>query len=296
MRELVPEFLMYLSTERRYPASTVTSYRNDINQFLDFVEKKGINDAAVIGKHDVIDYLFEMKIKYDPSSSARKLSAIKTFFKFLSLEKNIKHNPASELEAPRLNKKLPDVLSEAEMTGLLEGITTLTPEGLRDRAILEIMYATGMRISEVVNLKIHDYDTVAQYIRCMGKGSKERIIPVGKVAADWVDEYIDKTRRLILEKTETASGELFLNKKGKKFSRVWLWKIITRRVAEAGLRKEITPHTIRHSFATHLLTHGADLRSVQEMLGHSSISTTQIYTHIDRSRLREVHKKYHPRP
>ncbi len=296
MRELVPEFLMYLSTERRYPASTVTSYRNDINQFLDFVEKKGINDAAVIGKHDVIDYLFEMKIKYDPSSSARKLSAIKTFFKFLSLEKNIKHNPASELEAPRLNKKLPDVLSEAEMTGLLEGITTLTLEGLRDRAILEIMYATGMRISEVVNLKIHDYDTVAQYIRCMGKGSKERIIPVGKVAADWVDEYIDKTRRLILEKTETASGELFLNKKGKKFSRVWLWKIITRRVAEAGLRKEITPHTIRHSFATHLLTHGADLRSVQEMLGHSSISTTQIYTHIDRSRLREVHKKYHPRP
>ena len=207
MRELVPEFLMYLSTERRYPASTVTSYRNDINQFLDFVEKKGINDAAVIGKHDVIDYLFEMKIKYDPSSSARKLSAIKTFFKFLSLEKNIKHNPASELEAPRLNKKLPDVLSEAEMTGLLEGITTLTPEGLRDRAILEIMYATGMRISEVVNLKIHDYDTVAQYIRCMGKGSKERIIPVGKVAADWVDEYIDKTRRLILEKTETALAQ-----------------------------------------------------------------------------------------
>ncbi len=296
MRELVPEFLMYLSTERRYPGSTVNSYRNDINQFMDFIEKKGIADAAQIGKRDVIDYLYEMRTKYDPSSSARKLSAIKTFFKFLSLEKNIKHNPASELEAPRLNKKLPDVLSEAEISALLDGVNTLTPGGLRDRAILELMYATGMRISEVANLKIHDYDTVAQYIRCMGKGSKERIVPVGKIAADWVDEYIDKVRRGILDKTATSSGELFLNKKGKKFSRVWLWKIIVKRVAEAGLRKEITPHTLRHTFATHLLTHGADLRSVQEMLGHASISTTQIYTHIDRSRLREVHKKFHPRP
>lgn len=296
MRELVPEFLMYLSTERRYPNSTVTSYRNDINQFMGFIEKQGLTDAAKIGKHDIIGYLTEMKTKYDPSSSARKLSAIKTFFKFLSLEKNIKHNPASELEAPRLLKKLPDVLSEQEVTKLLDGIETTTPGGLRDRAILEIMYATGMRISEVVNLKIHDYDTVAQYIRCMGKGSKERIIPVGKVAADWVDEYINKGRRDVVEKTATASGELFLNKRGKKFSRVWLWKIITKRVKEAGLRKEVTPHTIRHSFATHLLTHGADLRSVQEMLGHASISTTQIYTHVDRSRLREVHKKYHPRP
>jgi len=274
----------------------VTSYRNDINQFMDFIEKKGLTDAAKIDKHNIIEYLSVMKIKYDPSSSARKLSAIKTFFKFLSLEKNIKHNPASELEAPRLLKKLPDVLSEIEVTRLIEGITTAAPEGLRDRALLEIMYATGMRISEVVNLKIHDYDTVAQYIRCMGKGSKERIIPVGKVAADWVDEYIDKGRRAVLEKTGTSSGEIFLNKKGKKFSRVWLWKIITKRVAEAGLRKEVTPHTIRHSFATHLLTHGADLRSVQEMLGHASISTTQIYTHVDRSRLREVHKKFHPRP
>ena len=296
MLELVPEFLMYLSTERRYPVSTVSSYRNDINQFLGFIEKKGISDAGKINKHDIIDYLSSMKEKYDPASSARKLSAIKTFFKFLSLEKKMEENPAAELESPRLTKKLPDVLSEQEIVDLLESIKQDGKDDLRDRALLEIMYATGMRISEVVNLKIHDYDTVAQYIRCMGKGSKERIVPVGKVAADWVDEYIGKTRSEIVEKTSSSSGELFLNRRGKKFSRVWLWKIIAKRVAAAGITKSVTPHTFRHSFATHLLTHGADLRSVQEMLGHSSISTTQIYTHVDRSRLREVHKKYHPRP
>ena len=295
MKELVPEFLMYLSTERRYPVSTVSSYKNDLNQFLDFIEKSGINDAANISKHDILDYLSLMKEKYDPASSARKLSAIKTFFKFLSLEKKMEANPSSELEAPRLIKKLPDVLSEQEMNRLLESIKQNDVNDLRDRALLEIMYATGMRISEVCNLKVHDYDTVAQYIRCIGKGSKERIVPVGKVAADWMDEYIGKVRNLIVDKTASSSGELFLNKKGKKFSRVWLWKIIGKRVAAAGISRNITPHTFRHSFATHLLAHGADLRSVQEMLGHSSISTTQIYTHVDRSRLREVHKKYHPR-
>ncbi|MEI6846369.1 MAG: site-specific tyrosine recombinase XerD [Candidatus Firestonebacteria bacterium] len=295
MKELAPEFLMYLSIERHYPESTVKSYKNDINQFLNFIEKKGILEAAKIDKHDILDYLSLMKEKYDPASSARKLSAIKTFFKFLSLEKNIEKNPAAELEAPRLMKKLPDVLSEQEMAGLLESIVQNSKEDLRDRALLELMYATGMRISEVSNMKIHDYDTVAQYIRCMGKGSKERIIPVGKVAADWVDEYIGKTRGEIVEKTNSSSGEIFLNKRGKKFSRVWLWKIIAKRVAAAGLQKHVSPHTFRHSFATHLLAHGADLRSVQEMLGHASISTTQIYTHVDRSRLREVHKKYHPR-
>ncbi|MFH1073506.1 MAG: site-specific tyrosine recombinase XerD [Candidatus Firestonebacteria bacterium] len=296
MLELVPEFLMYLSTERRYPSSTVSSYKNDINQFLDFLEKKGIGNAARITKHDILDYLSAMKEKYDPSSSARKLSAIKTFFKFLSLEKKMEENPAAELESPRLIKKLPDVLSEQEIVSLLESVKQNDKDDLRDRALLELMYATGMRISEVSNLKIHDYDTGAQYIRCMGKGSKERIVPVGKVAADWVDEYIEKTRRVIVEKTNSSSGELFLNKRGKKFSRVWLWKIIVKRVAAAGIAKHVTPHTLRHSFATHLLAHGADLRSVQEMLGHSSISTTQIYTHVDRSRLREVHKKFHPRP
>jgi integrase/recombinase XerD len=295
MKELVPEFLMYLSTERRYPVSTVSSYKNDVNQFLVFIEKKGISDAARITKHDIIDYLAVMKEKYDPSSSARKLSAIKTFFKFLSLEKKMEENPSAELEAPRLMKKLPDVLSEQEVVSLLETVKQNDKDGLRDRALLELMYATGMRISEVLNLKIHDYDTVAQYLRCMGKGSKERIVPVGKVAADWVDEYIRKTRNEIVENTSTSSGELFLNRRGKKFSRVWLWKIIVKRAALAGIERRVTPHTLRHSFATHLLTHGADLRSVQEMLGHSSISTTQIYTHVDRSRLREVHKKYHPR-
>ncbi|OGF46370.1 MAG: site-specific tyrosine recombinase XerD [Candidatus Firestonebacteria bacterium RIFOXYC2_FULL_39_67] len=296
MLELVPEFLMYLSTERRYPVSTVSSYKNDINQFLLFIEKKGIGDAAKITKHDILDYFSSVKEKYDPSSSARKLSAIKTFFKFLSLEKKMEENPAAELESPRLMKKLPDVLSEQEIVRLLESVNQKDKDDLRDRALLELMYATGMRISEVSNLKIYDYDTVAQYIRCMGKGSKERIVPVGKVAADWVDEYIGKIRIELVEKTSSSSGELFLNKRGKKFSRVWLWKIIVKRAAAAGIAKHVTPHTLRHSFATHLLTHGADLRSVQEMLGHSSISTTQIYTHVDRSRLREVHKKYHPRP
>lgn len=295
MKELLDEFLSYLSTERRYPENTVNSYRSDMLRFFKYLEKKNIKGLGGIDKPEILDYLGFLKLNYSSQTSARNLSALKTFYKYLMLEKGRKENPVSDIESPKLERKLPSVLSEGEIKKIIEAIQINNPEDLRDRAIMELMYASGVRISELVNLKLQDYDSVSQYIRCIGKGSKERIVPVGKYAADWMDKYIETTRKEIIYRTNSTDDTFFLNKRGKKISRVWMWKIIKNRIGAGEINRKITPHTMRHSFATHLLSHGADLRSVQEMLGHSSISTTQIYTHVDRSRLKEVHKKFHPR-
>jgi integrase/recombinase XerD len=211
------------------------------------------------------------------------------------LEEGLKDNPVSDIETPKLPGKLPDNLSEAEVKRLIEGTGYATGDGLRDRAILEVLYASGLRISELTGLKLQNYDPNAQYLRVTGKGSKERVIPIGGIAADFMDKYIEEERKRIISKTGSPEDAVFLIKRGKNLSRTWVWKIVRERVRASGIKKAVTPHTFRHSFATHLLAHGADLRAVQEMLGHSSISTTQIYTHVDRSRLKEVHRKYHPR-
>lgn len=295
MNKLLEKFLVYLTTEKRYSENTVNSYKLDLKLFFDFLERRKIRDIDSVEKSDVFEFLSFLKEKHTLTSVARNLSSLKTFYKFLTMELDIKENVVSDIETPKLIRKLPETLSEKDVNKLIECGEAGSDEGIRDRAIIELLYASGMRISELTNLKLQNYDPNNQYIRCIGKGSKERIIPIGKVACDWMDKYLETVRKNIIYKKHSTDDTLFLNKNGGKFSRVWIWKIIKKRVRLNGIKKKVTPHTFRHSFASHLLSHGADLRAVQEMLGHSSISSTQIYTHIDRSRLKEIHKKFHPR-
>lgn len=288
-------FLEHLSSERGLSKNTYDAYRRDLLRYIKFSSGRGIKKIALTNRRNIIDYLFYLSEKrYSPSTSSRNLSAIKTFHKFLVGEGYGKSSPADELPTAKLGRRLPNVLTESEIDIILNKADTNKDSGIRDRAILELLYATGMRISEVVNVSINDIDFNISFIRCFGKGSRERIIPFGKFASKWLKEYINKVRNKITNGKEIK--ELFLNRFGKKFSRVGLWKLIKKYAKLSNLDKKVTPHTFRHSFATHLLKRGADLKSVQEMLGHVNISTTQIYTHIDRSYLKDVHKKFHPRP
>lgn len=228
------------------------------------------------------------------NSISRRLTAIRVFYRFLVRERILKTDPTSQIDSPKLWKKIPNTLSLNEIEALLNQPNLRTNQGIRDRAILEVIYATGMRVSEVVNMNNDDINLDIGFLRCIGKGNKERIIPLGRKAIDSIKRYREKTRPFLLNKKE--SKLLFLNRFGKKLSRQSLWKIIKKCARQAKIKKDIKPHILRHSFATHLLERGADLRAVQEMLGHSNISTTQIYTHINKDRLKTIHRTFHPRP
>jgi integrase/recombinase XerD len=228
------------------------------------------------------------------NSIARRLAAIKVFYRFLVRERILKTDPTSLVDSPKLWKKIPETLSLNEVDALLNQPNIREKLGIRDKAILETLYATGMRVSEAANLKVDNVNLDIGFLRCIGKGNKERVIPLGKKAVGSIKRYLEMSRPKLLKKKE--SEFLFLNRFGKKISRQSLWKIIKRYAKEARIKKPIRPHILRHSFATHLLERGADLRSVQEMLGHSNISTTQVYTHINKDRLKTIHKMYHPRP
>ena len=222
---------------------------------------------------------------------------IKSFFKFLISERYIETNIAALVDSPKLWKNLPDSLTQDEVERLLKHPNAKKKKGMRDRALLELLYATGLRVSEAVNLRMEDVNSEVGFVKCHGKGGKERIVPVGKIALKYLDMYLKKTRPYYLRKKGRAIvKEVFISKLGKKISRQSIWKMIKKYSTECAINKDITPHTLRHSFATHLLERGADLRVVQEMLGHADIATTQIYTHVDRERLKSIHKKYHPRP
>jgi len=228
------------------------------------------------------------------TTAARYFSSIKNFFVYLHQKNYIINNPVERLNAPKISKNLPVVLTIEETNNILNAPDTTKKLGLRDKALLELLYACGIRASEIINLKISNLFFSEEVIRVFGKGAKERIVPVGRSAVSWVEEYLQKSRPL-LEKKLKSENILFLNNRGTKLSRMGLWKIIDKYVKISGVVKEVHPHTFRHSFATHLLEGGADLRAVQEMLGHSDISTTQIYTHIDRDYIIQVHKDFHPR-
>ncbi|MFH1239210.1 MAG: site-specific tyrosine recombinase XerD [bacterium] len=293
MEKLLNGFIYFLSVERSLAKNSVNSYRRDLIFYLKFLKEKGIDDIARISYHDVFNYLVsQMDRGISTASLRRYIVSIKTFHRFLVREKHTVSDPTINLEAPKLGLKLPAVLNTREIEELLNQPDLSAKDGLRDKAIMELIYATGMRISEVANLSVTDLNLPLGYTRCVGKGSKERIVPVGKVAREYLQQYLEDIRPKIIRKSE--ADYLFLSRLGRGFSRVGLWKMIKKYVRQMGLSKNITPHTLRHSFATHLLEHGADLRSVQEMLGHSDISTTQIYTHITRERLKDIHKKYHP--
>jgi len=294
MKSLVEEFIHYLAVERGLADNTLDSYNRDLRQFLGFLENEKEGDLQKATRNMIMAYLlFLQKRGRATATVSRHLAALRSFYHFLLREKYIDKDPTINLESPKLEKKLPRILTVNEVEMLLSQPRGGDPAALRDKAMLELLYATGIRVSELINLEVNHINLDMGYIRCFGKGSKERIVPVGSLARKCVNEYLQRDRtKLIKNRSEQA---LFVNQHGRKLTRQGFWKIIKKYAKRAGIAKEITPHTLRHSFATHLLENGADLRSVQEMLGHADITTTQIYTHLTKGRLREVYAKSHPR-
>ncbi|MDP2940939.1 MAG: site-specific tyrosine recombinase XerD [Candidatus Omnitrophota bacterium] len=295
MKELIEPFMNYLSVERGLANNTISSYRRDLGFYVDFLRQKGISALSGISKNEITDFMFAQKDKgISANSVARRLAAIRMFHRFLVRERISRDDPAHLIDTPKLWKKIPETLSLAEVEALIARPDPRNKQGIRDRAVLETLYATGMRVSEAVNLKLDNVNLDVGFLRCIGKGNKERVIPLGKKAVNSIRRYLQASRPYFLKEKEQES--LFLSRFGRKISRQSLWKMIKKYACQARIKKSIKPHILRHSFATHLLERGADLRSVQEMLGHSDISTTQIYTHIDRERMKSVHRQFHPRP
>ncbi len=295
MEQFVKEFISILRYEKNLSDNTAVSYQSDLKMFLEFLNAKKITDYNDISASTLAEFFNEQrKANLSSTTTARYMTTLKKFFAFLEENKFIVKNPTAMIGKVKLARKLPSVLSFDEIEKILNAPNTEESGGLRDKAILELFYSSGLRVSELINLKINDIYFEDEVVRVFGKGSKERIVPIGSSAIYWVKEYLTKTRPLF-EKKDKSSGIIFLNKRGIKLSRMAIWKIVDRYGKEAGLQKEIHPHLFRHSFATHLLEGGADLRAVQEMLGHSDISTTQIYTHVDRQYIKQIHKDHHPR-
>ncbi len=295
MELFLKEYLAHIKLEKNLSQNTVSSYKIDINAFISFLKDSGIDDPSDISSDHIGSFFKTLKeLGLLGSSSARYFSSLKGFFLYLLKNKYIVKNPIEKITAPRISKKLPGVLDVNEVEKILSAPDANDKLGLRDKAMLELFYACGTRVSELINIKVNDLFFEDEIIRVFGKGSKERLIPVGSSAVKWVGEYLKKSRPLLMKKSKSENN-LFLNSRGSKLSRMGVWKMIDRYVKQAGIEKDVHPHTFRHSFATHLLEGGADLRAVQEMLGHADISTTQIYTHIDRDYIKQVHKQYHPR-
>ncbi|NLK52083.1 MAG: site-specific tyrosine recombinase XerD [Syntrophomonadaceae bacterium] len=294
MEKTVENFIYYLSIEKGLAPNTLTSYQLDLQQFYRYLQELQVGSWKEVSQGVIQGYIYSLQKKGRATSTiSRHLAALKSYYQFLFTEGEVSRNPTSTLELPRLNRKLPQVLSVEEVDLLLNQPRIHTAIGMRDKAMLELLYATGLRVSEMIDLNLGDLDLEAGYLRCWGKGAKERIVPLGKVAVHFIEEYLAQARgKLVQGGFEVA---FFVNHHGKRMSRQGFWKILKRYARKAQMDKPITPHTLRHSFATHLLENGADLRSVQEMLGHADIATTQIYTHLTRSHLKEVYTRAHPR-
>lgn len=291
---LLDQFLHYLVVEKGLSKKTIEAYSHDLNRWMEFLKEKDIDDVLKAGKSDVKAFLLTLRHqKLSNKTVVRNLAAIRTFFRFLNQEGMLEANPVEQLESPKIAMNLPEILSLKEVEQLLEQPNVQTPLGVRDRAMLEMLYATGMRVSELVNLPMNQINLEGGYVLLYGKGSKERVVPLGMEAIKWVTFYLKTVRANLTKGRE--SPFLFVNRSGKGMSRQLFWKNIKAYGRKAGIRKKVTPHLLRHSFASHLLARGADLRSVQMMLGHADISTTQIYTHVTGERLKKVHQKHHPR-
>jgi integrase/recombinase XerD len=296
MNLFLKEYLNILNLEKNLSKNTISSYKNDLSAFILFLKNDfNIDDPEKITYNHLSAFfhlLFELELS--ANSSARYLSSLRGFFKYLIHNKYITRNPVDKIETPKRKKNIPEVLTIPEMEAVLSKPDTKEKLGLRDKAILEIMYACGLRVSELINLKVANLFFSEEIIRVFGKGSKERLIPIGRSAVKWIKKYMTESRLLLVKRT-ISENYVFLNNRGTKLSRMGIWKITERYFREAEIKKKVHPHTFRHSFATHLIEGGADLRAVQEMLGHADISTTQIYTHIDRDYIKQVHKDFHPR-
>ena len=287
-------YLEYLTVERGLAANTRASYSADLLKFLTYLKDRGIGDWSLVGYSEVMSFLSRSQEQgLAPRSRARLLSALRGFFKFMVRDSHLKENPVANLTSPRLRRQLPSVLSVTQVERLLAQPNTELPLGQRDAAMLELLYGTGLRVSELVTLTLGRVNLEVGFVVVLGKGSRERIVPAGEAATEAVRHYVLESRPRLLK--GRMNETLFVSNRGTAMTRQGFWKLIKKYGREGGINKELTPHSLRHSFATHLLERGADLRSVQMMLGHADISTTQIYTHVARERLREVHKKYHPR-
>lgn len=289
---LVRNFLSYLSVEKGLSKNTLVSYGQDLEIYRHFLEQLKLRHWSQIKRDHILQFMIgERKRDCEASTIARRLVAIKLLHRFLVREKFIPEDITNVIESPKLWKKLPKYLTAVEMEAILNAPDLSKETGVRDRAILECLYATGMRVSEIAGITVKDVNLESAYVRCKGKGSKERIVPLGKKALQACRDYLEKIRT----KQHPQTDHFFIGPRGKGLSRESIWHLIKRNAKLAGIQKNITPHTFRHSFATHLLEHGADLRIVQELLGHADIATTQIYTHVSRDRLKGIHAQFHPR-
>lgn len=295
LNDSAEDFFNYLQVERGLAENTLVSYRRDLTQYMNYLKTKvKKDDWEQVARSDIIGFLYSLKDANKSSATiARHISAIRAFHQFLIRDQSVTHDPSLHIETPKKERKLPDVLSVKEMDALLD-ISGSSPLHIRNKAMFELLYATGLRVTEMITLKITDLHLTMGFVQCVGKGAKERIVPIGNIAAKAIETYLQQARGKLI-KQQADNQILFVNQHGKPLTRQGFWKILKKRAQEAGITKTITPHTLRHSFATHLLENGADLRLVQEMLGHVDISTTQIYTHVTKSRLKDVYKHFHPR-
>lgn len=290
----VEDFFHYLQIERGLAENTMISYRRDLNQYVTYITKeKGITKWNEVTRGDILSFLYHLNDQgKSPATISRTISTIRAFHQFLIREKIVQADASLHIETPKLDRMLPEVLTAKEIDRLLS-IEDTSVLAIRNKAMLELLYATGLRVTELVTLKVSDLHLTMGFVRVFGKGSKERIVPLGEMAKDQIEVYLETSRPLLVK--NQAEQMLFVNHHGRPLSRQGFWKIIKQVARDTGLTKEITPHMLRHSFATHLLENGADLRAVQEMLGHSDISTTQIYTHITKTRLKDMYDQFHPR-
>ncbi|XWN37681.1 MAG: site-specific tyrosine recombinase XerD [Balneola sp.] len=299
-KQEVDLYIQFIKLEKGLSKNSIISYKNDINRYLDFlIFNKKISDlSGVTLNHieDFLNYLIDSEC-LSSSSLARNISSIRSFHEFATVEGFSKTNPAELIELPKQAKKLPEVLDVVEIEALLSAPNTEKAAGIRDKAILECLYGTGMRVSELTGLEMDRLFFEIGFIRVIGKGNKERLVPVGEVAQEAIEHYVEHIRPLFFKpkNADKAKNKVFLNQRGGALTRMSIWNIVQKAAKKADIKKPVYPHIFRHSFATHLLEGGADLRAVQEMLGHASILTTEIYTHIDRSFLHQVHKEFHPR-
>ncbi|WP_106497344.1 site-specific tyrosine recombinase XerD [Lentibacillus sp. Marseille-P4043] len=288
------DFFHYLQIERGLSNNTLKSYKRDLNQYQQYMEKviQKTSWESVV-RSDIIGFLYMLKDDGKSAATlARAISSIRLFHRFLISEQIVTHDASLHIETPKQERKLPDILSPKDVEALLT-IEGNSPLKIRNKAMLELLYATGLRVTELITLKVSDLHLTMGFVRCLGKGSKERIVPLGNIAERAVENYLQYARGGLVKRS--GADTLFVNQHGRPLTRQGFWKILKGAAKDAGIKKAITPHTLRHSFATHLLENGADLRSVQEMLGHADISTTQIYTHVTKARLKDVYKTYHPR-
>lgn len=293
MEALVQKFVNFLERDKCLSTNTLQSYKRDVEQYLSYLQEYNLSNISSTNKSTVIAYLLYLQKKGRATSTiSRNLASLRSFYQYISKNKIIDQDPTQELESPKVEKKLPQILSTEEVELLLEQPKCIDLKGYRDKAMLELLYATGIRVSELINLDMSNLNLEMSYIRCI-KSNRERIIPIGTIAINALKEYLDKSRNLLIANSDEKS--LFVNINGKRLTRQGFWKIIKQYKNLANINKDITPHTLRHSFAAHLLENGADLRSIQEMLGHSDISSTQIYAQLAKNKIKEIYKKTHPR-